>query len=133
MLFMVLLLLRGDDLRNAPHHLSFRSCTKRKTVPRPVPERKDRQTRAPLYLSYRFIRGYRAFPLSGRRNDTFAAHPSALSAAHGRRKTAFTNCPPRSIAAAAYARAAAWSDIFPHLYEEFFTCRRRLTSSFVSE
>ena len=37
--------LRGDDLRNAPHHLSFLSCKKRKTVPRPVPERKERQTR----------------------------------------------------------------------------------------
>ena len=26
---------RSDDLRNAPHHLSFLSCKKRKTVPRP--------------------------------------------------------------------------------------------------
>ena len=40
------LLLKRHYLRNAPHHLSFLSCEKRKTVPRPVPERKDRQTRA---------------------------------------------------------------------------------------
>ncbi|MBR1565884.1 MAG: hypothetical protein IJ649_03880 [Oscillospiraceae bacterium] len=111
---------------------------KRKTVPRPVPERKERSTRAALYLPYRFTRGYRTFPLSGQRNDTFAAHPSALNAAYGRRKTAFTDGSPRSIAAAAYAtnmllacllnaaayaRAAARADffppVFPRLREEF--------------